>query len=138
MARRSVLRASDSDREQIAERLRKATAEGRLMAEELEERVGTALRARTYGELDALVADLPREPLKRQRRAPGVVAIALAAVLVLAVLAAVALLVTGLLTAWVVWLAVGWWCFGRRHYRWQHRRRMYRSWQGSGRGLYRA
>ncbi len=136
MARRSVLRASDSDREQIAERLRKATAEGRLLAEELEDRLGAALRARTYGELDALVADLPREPLKR-RRAPGVVAIALALVLVLAVLAAVALLVTGLLTAWVVWLAVGWWFFGRRQCGWHGRRRMYRSWQGS-RGLYRA
>jgi hypothetical protein len=53
------LRASDSDREQVAERLRHATAEGRLSTDELEERVGALYGARTYGELDALVADLP-------------------------------------------------------------------------------
>ena len=59
MARRATLKASDADREQIAERLRKATAEGRLLAEELEERLEATFTARTYGELDAVVADLP-------------------------------------------------------------------------------
>jgi hypothetical protein len=53
------LRASDADREQVAERLRHATAEGRLNAGELEERLQTLFAARTYGELDALLADLP-------------------------------------------------------------------------------
>jgi DUF1707 SHOCT-like domain len=53
------LRASDADREQVAERLRQATAEGRLNAEELEGRLQTLFAARTYGELDALLADLP-------------------------------------------------------------------------------
>jgi hypothetical protein len=53
------LRASDSDREQVAERLRRATVEGRLSAEELEGRLEELYSARTYGELDALVADLP-------------------------------------------------------------------------------
>ena len=62
MARRYSLRASDSDREDVAERLRAATAEGRLLAEELEERLEVALNARTYGELDALVVDLPAPP----------------------------------------------------------------------------
>jgi hypothetical protein len=53
------LRASDSDRDQAAERLRHATAEGRLTAQELEDRLEVLYRTRTYGELDALVADLP-------------------------------------------------------------------------------
>jgi hypothetical protein len=52
-------RASDSDREQVAERLRHATAEGRLTAPELDERLQTVFAARTYGELDALLSDLP-------------------------------------------------------------------------------
>jgi len=54
-----LLRASDSDREHAAERLRQATAEGRLSADELEERLEALYGARTYGELDALLADLP-------------------------------------------------------------------------------
>jgi Domain of unknown function (DUF1707) len=43
----------------VVERLRHATAEGRLTANELEERLEALYSARTYGELDALVADLP-------------------------------------------------------------------------------
>jgi hypothetical protein len=59
VANRYSLRASDSDREDVAERLRAATVEGRLQVAELEQRLEVAFRARTYGELDALVADLP-------------------------------------------------------------------------------
>jgi hypothetical protein len=55
------MRASDSDRAHIAEQLRRATDEGRLLAYEFDDRLGQALNARTYGELDAIVADLPRE-----------------------------------------------------------------------------
>jgi Domain of unknown function (DUF1707) len=55
------LRASDADRDAVTERLREAAAEGRLEPEELEERVGAALRARTYGELRPLVADPPHD-----------------------------------------------------------------------------
>jgi hypothetical protein len=54
-----ALRASDSDRERVAERLRHATAEGRLGTDELDERLGALFASRTYGELDRLVADLP-------------------------------------------------------------------------------
>jgi len=68
MARRSSLRASDSDREEIVERLHGATTEGRLRADELDERLGAALSARTYGELDVLVADLPAPPGHDGRR----------------------------------------------------------------------
>ena len=62
MAKRSSLRASDADRDRVADRLRDAAAEGRLLANELEDRLATALRARTYGELDEVVDDLPGGP----------------------------------------------------------------------------
>ena len=54
VSRRATLRASDSDREVVVKRLHAAAAEGRIVAEELEERLASALRARTYGELDVL------------------------------------------------------------------------------------
>jgi branched-subunit amino acid ABC-type transport system permease component len=59
MARRSAIRASDEDREQVAERLRVATGEGRLVPRELEDRLTVALTAKTHGQLDVLVSDLP-------------------------------------------------------------------------------
>ena len=61
MARHSSLRASDADREAVTERLRQAAGEGRLEPDELEDRLHATLRARTYGELDRVVADLPAE-----------------------------------------------------------------------------
>jgi len=116
MARRATLRASDADRELVADHLRNATAEGRLLAEELEERLGVAFSARTYGELDSLVADLPRP---RENRRPGGVlwvraALALAGLLtVLAAAAVAAFMIAGLLATWVMWAALGWVFFGR-------------------------
>ncbi|WP_175408549.1 DUF1707 domain-containing protein [Streptomyces sp. TRM64462] len=53
------MRASDTEREQIAERLREAVAEGRLDMTEFEERLDAAYKARTHGELEPLVRDLP-------------------------------------------------------------------------------
>ncbi|MYW46531.1 DUF1707 domain-containing protein [Streptomyces sp. SID161] len=53
------LRASDADRERVAEVLRDAVAEGRLDMEEFEERLEAAYTARTYGELAPLTRDLP-------------------------------------------------------------------------------
>ncbi|MDT0435862.1 MULTISPECIES: DUF1707 domain-containing protein [Streptomyces] len=53
------LRASDADRDRVAEILRDALAEGRLDMEEFEERLEAAYRARTYGELTPLTRDLP-------------------------------------------------------------------------------
>jgi hypothetical protein len=68
--KRANLRASDADRDQVVSRLHKAATEGRIAAEELEQRVGHALKARTYGDLEQTVADLPG-PRPRQRRAPA-------------------------------------------------------------------
>ncbi|MGV9994901.1 DUF1707 SHOCT-like domain-containing protein [Streptomyces sp. NPDC003374] len=53
------LRASDADRERVAEHLRDALAEGRLDMEEFEERLDATYRARTYAELAPITRDLP-------------------------------------------------------------------------------
>lgn len=53
------MRASDADRDRIADRLREALAEGRLTAEEHAERIDAVYRAKTYAELTPIVADLP-------------------------------------------------------------------------------
>jgi Domain of unknown function (DUF1707) len=56
---RTDLRASDADRERAVELLRDHAEAGRLTVDELDERCSLALSARTFGELDALIADLP-------------------------------------------------------------------------------
>ncbi|MBB6174143.1 hypothetical protein HNR23_004203 [Nocardiopsis mwathae] len=53
------IRASDADRDRVAERLREALAEGRLTHEEHEERLDAVYRAKTVGELAPITADLP-------------------------------------------------------------------------------
>jgi len=56
------LRVSDADREATAERLRQACAEGRIDAEELDERLGQTYRARTAPDLVEVLHDLPGVP----------------------------------------------------------------------------
>ncbi|HTT52315.1 MAG TPA: DUF1707 domain-containing protein [Streptosporangiaceae bacterium] len=56
------LRASHQDREQAAEVIRIAAGDGRLTADELDDRLEKALTARTTGELAQLTADLPAAP----------------------------------------------------------------------------
>ncbi|WP_457784648.1 DUF1707 SHOCT-like domain-containing protein, partial [Streptomyces griseus] len=51
------MRASDAERERIAEMLREAVAEGRLDMDEFDQRLETAYKARTHGELEPLVQD---------------------------------------------------------------------------------
>lgn len=135
MAKRAHLRASDSDRESVADRLRAAAAEGRLLTEELEERLSRALRARTYGELDAVTADLPRSPqgmARRQHSLPRVgpvpaVALVVFAPLALALVMAAVAFLFAMLTAWTVLALVLWVVIGhrRRWYgpRWQYAQR---------------
>ncbi len=55
------LRASDADREHVAELLGRAFAEGRLSTEEHSERLEAAYAAKTMGQLRPLLADLPVE-----------------------------------------------------------------------------
>ena len=59
MSRDGNLRASDADRELAVSMLQRAAAEGRLDADELDERVQRALRAKTYAQLADTVVDLP-------------------------------------------------------------------------------
>ncbi|MGK5534009.1 DUF1707 SHOCT-like domain-containing protein [Streptomyces sp. URMC 129] len=54
-----AVRASDADRDKIAAILAEALAEGRLDPEEHAERVEAAYRAKTFGELEPLISDLP-------------------------------------------------------------------------------
>jgi hypothetical protein len=53
------LRASDADRERIAEILRTGATEGRLDLSELDDRLRAVYAARTYAELEPLIVDLP-------------------------------------------------------------------------------
>jgi Domain of unknown function (DUF1707) len=53
------IRASDADRDRTTALLREHHAAGRLTAEEFGERMDAALNAKTLGELDELLADLP-------------------------------------------------------------------------------
>ncbi|MGW7417766.1 DUF1707 SHOCT-like domain-containing protein [Streptomyces sp. NPDC054863] len=59
VAQQTSLRASDADRDRVADILREAVAEGRLDAEEHGERIDAVYRAKTQAELEPLVSDLP-------------------------------------------------------------------------------
>jgi hypothetical protein len=53
------LRASDADRERVAEVLREAAGDGRLTMDELDERLDAVYKAKTYAELEPITHDLP-------------------------------------------------------------------------------
>jgi hypothetical protein len=56
------VRAADTDREAIADRLRKHHTEGRIDVTEFQDRLDRTFQAKTVGELHQLVSDLPRDP----------------------------------------------------------------------------
>src|SRR4051812_49652016 len=59
------LRAGDSDREAFATILREQHLDGRLDSDEFQERLDACMAAKTYADLDRLVADLPSgEPVR--------------------------------------------------------------------------
>ena len=69
------IRASDADRDRATALLREHHAAGRLTAEEFHERMDKAMEAKTLGELDELMVDLPaidlyQLPDASLRRAP--------------------------------------------------------------------
>ncbi|MGH3149535.1 MAG: DUF1707 SHOCT-like domain-containing protein [Streptosporangiaceae bacterium] len=94
-----TMKASDADRDAVLSDLSEHFQAGRLTADELDERTGQALAARTWGELRELVADLPAtrpaagpssgarpRPASRRTAPPlpvALVAIGIAAVLVI-------------------------------------------------------
>lgn len=65
------LRASDADRERVAEALREAYAEGRITSEEHSERVDAVYAAKTLGELVPLTRDLPSHSATHQSMPTG-------------------------------------------------------------------
>jgi Domain of unknown function (DUF1707)/2TM domain len=105
----SELRASDADRERVADRLRAAAGEGRLTSDELEERMERALSARTEAELEPLVSDLPalpgprRPPARRVWDNEHVRAYVAVNVMLVAIWA-----LTGAGYFWPIWPILGW------------------------------
>ena len=65
MARDPRIRASDDDRDRTASLLREHHAVGRLDAEEFNDRLDKTFAAKTVGELDDLLSDLPGIDLYR-------------------------------------------------------------------------
>jgi hypothetical protein len=68
------LRASDAERDAVADALRSHGAAGRLPVDELERRLAASLSASTVGELEHLLRDLPAErpiPAPAHQREPG-------------------------------------------------------------------
>jgi hypothetical protein len=67
------LRVSNTDRERVATRLQRASADGRLELDELDQRLSAAYAAKTYADLEPLTRDLPEtsqpaEPADERRR----------------------------------------------------------------------
>ena len=62
MSQSPDLRAGDEDRDRTVSLIREAYAEGRLTGDEFQQRMAQAQESRTYGELAALVSDLPVQP----------------------------------------------------------------------------
>ena len=100
------LLVSDAERDEAAERLRQAGGEGRLTPEELEQRLGRAFGARTRGDLDAVVADLPappRRPHAPRSRRPELTVFASTSLLLIAIWA-----LSGMGYFWPAWPILGW------------------------------
>jgi hypothetical protein len=106
------LRAADADRESVAEFLREQHLTGRLDTDELQERIDRCYSAKTYAELDAVVADLPIRPSRPESRPrrPRVALLPLVAILILAL---------ALSQGHLVWLAVPLVFWFVRPWRWQ-------------------
>ena len=110
------MRVSDSERERVAQFLREQSLEGRLDHDELDERMGAAYQAKTAGELQDLIEDLPhrrvapapaRRPApQRRRKGPHPLAIAGMCLLGLLVLPTLAAAGIGVVFAVVMALVV--------------------------------
>jgi hypothetical protein len=95
------MRASDRDRDRVVEVLSLAFSEGRLSKDEYDDRLGNALSARTYADLDHIVTDLPAARAPEAPRVAKVNALAVASLacgfaeLVVGPLAAIPAIVLG-------------------------------------------
>ncbi len=111
------MKASDADRDAVLADLSEHFQAGRLTAGELDDRTGRVLTARTWGELDDLLADLPAGPAGSRvpvtaaagvlpQRPPGRTARVPVAVLAGIVIAAVVLAGAGHARWGILWLVI--------------------------------
>lgn len=66
-----ALRVGDKERDAVSAILRQRHLEGRLDSDEFQARLERCLAAKTYAELDELIADFPREAAERRRAGEG-------------------------------------------------------------------
>lgn len=98
------LRVGDKERDAVSEILRQAHGEGRLDAEEFQVRLERCLTAKTYADLDALVADVPRagaDLVRTRQRFPGR-RLGPARFIFLPIVVAIAAIAIGVHAAWLV------------------------------------
>ena len=112
------MRAADADRRRVAAAIERHYLDGRLTAEELDERLGRALAARTDGELASVLTDLPplpkstqavpveRRPVRRMPRELRAHVTKYALVMTLLVLIWAVTTPTG--HFWPIWPMLGW------------------------------
>jgi hypothetical protein len=122
MSNDASLRASDAERNEVADRLSRHFADGRLDQVEFKTRLDTAMSATTRGDLDGLFDDLPRlaveqaPPPRRRRRVLPVMAMF---VLLVAAAGFTASTWPFFHVPWILVLIVAlifWHRVGRRHY----------------------
>jgi len=112
----SGLRISDAERADVADLLSKHYGDGRLDQAEFNQRLDQAMKAKTYADLDGILADLPRTDAeaseapkataRRRHEHRHLRAVVLAVLLVIAVVI-VAHTLAGALTIWVWLLLLG-------------------------------
>jgi hypothetical protein len=68
---REEMRAADADRQAVADQLKAALDEGRLDLHEYDERLQQAYAAKTYGDLQPLLSDLPAAAVPAPREPSG-------------------------------------------------------------------
>jgi hypothetical protein len=124
--RNRSLRVGDKERDAVGEILRQRHLEGRLDTDEFQARLDHCLKAKTYAELDELIADFPRAEAERGRSGQPQTWRTWPHPVLLLPLALIAALAVG---GHFAWLAIPFLFFIARPLAW-------RSWGGYGRGLW--
>jgi len=116
---RSHLRVSDADRDRVATALRDHAAQGRLDADELEERLGRAYTAPTLGELTELTRDLPTPRRHQRGRARADIRAHFSAFVLVNLTLIVIWIASGLGYFWPIWPLMGWGIGMAKHAGWR-------------------
>ena len=112
-AGRAGLRVSDAERDAVAAELAEHLQDGRLDAAEFDERVGQAVTAKTRGDLDGLLADLPRPdpvppPAARRRAGWPLPLVPITFLVIFMAVASTAGRAHGAHPGWAIWW-FSWW-----------------------------